>query len=211
MTYVFFDLDKTLIKAQSQRLLLKTLYNRKFISFRDLWRIRFFFFMYQLHLISHKNITTTYAYVAKIMKGVDVVKLRKAVRAFVFTEFAAVRNYPAVVELEKHISAGKDIVLCSSAFEPIVEAAALFFHIPQYTCTKLVVKNGAYTGELDGVPNYGEQKIKTLSKFDFTGSFAYSDHHSDIPLIQKATYRYAVSPTRQMRAYAKSHGWFIIE
>ncbi len=211
MTYVFFDLDKTLIKVQSQRLLLKTLYKRKFISFLDLWRIRLFFFMYQLHLVSHKNLSSTYAYIAQIMKGVDVAKLQKAVRAFVFTEFAAVRNYPAVIELEKHISTGKDIVLCSSAFEPIVEAAALFFNIPQYTATKLEIKNGVYTGRLQGLPNYGEEKIRNLNVFDFNGSFAYSDHHSDIPLIMKATYRYAVSPTRQLREYAKEHGWFIIE
>lgn len=211
MTYVFFDLDKTLITVQSQRLLLKTLYKRKFISFRNLWRIRLFFAMHWLGLSSEKGLHSVYVYGAKIMKGVDPVKLRKVVRAFVFTEFASVRNYPAVVELEKHISAGKDVVLCSSAYEPVVEAAALFFHIPQYIATKLEIKNGAYTGKLDGLPNFGEEKLKKLSKFDFTGSFAYSDHHSDIPLIMKATYRYAVSPTRQMRSYAKSHGWFIIE
>lgn len=211
MTYVFFDLDQTLIKVQSQRLLLKTLYKKRFIGFKQLWRLRMFFFRYRLHLISHKNLTVVYEYVAQMFKGVDVAKLRKAVRAFVFTEFAAVRNYPAVEELEKHITAGKDIVLCSSAFEPIVEAAALFFHIPEYVCTKLEIKNDTYTGNLDGMPNYGEEKIKKLSKYSFEGSFAYSDHHSDIPMIEKATYRYAVSPTRQMRAYAKSHGWFIIE
>ncbi len=211
MTYVFFDLDKTLINVQSQRLLLKTLYTRKFISFRTLWRLRIFFILYQLHLISHKNVNKVFEYVAEVFKGIEVEKLKKVVRAFVFAEFAPVRNYRAVEELEKHISAGKEIVLVSSAFEPIVEAAAAFFNIPHYTCTKLAIQDGVYTGELDGTPNYGEEKVKKISQYDIKGSYAYSDHHSDIPLLKLAMYRYAVKPTRQLRAYAKANGWFILD
>jgi HAD superfamily hydrolase (TIGR01490 family) len=211
MSYVFFDLDKTLIRAQSQKLLLRVLYKRKIISFATVLKLRMFFLAYALHLVSHKDVTTVFITVAKYFKGIDEVYLRKIIRAFVFAEFASIQNLRAVEELEKHISAGKQVVLVSAAFKPIVEAAAKFFQIPEYTCTKLQVKDGVYTGELLGNPNYGEEKIKQLEKYDFTGSFAYSDHHSDIPLMIKATYRYAVSPTRQLRDYAKSHGWFILE
>ena len=211
MTYVFFDLDKTLISVQSQSLLLKTLYNRRFISLYDLWRLRVFFLLYKMHLISRSDMSSTYEYVARIFKGMPVEKIRKAVRAFVFAEFAGVRNDRAVEELEKHISAGKEIVLTSSAFTPIVETAAAFFHIPHFTSSELEVRDGLYTGRLKGVPNYGEEKIKKLSPYSFAGSFAYTDHHSDIPLLKKATYRYAVNPTRRLRAYAKANGWFILE
>lgn len=211
MSYVFFDLDKTLIRAQSQKLLLQVLYKRKIISFVTLWKLRIFFLKYKLHLIPNNDMSDVYVRVSSYFKGVNVDYLRKVVRAFVFAEFASIQNLRAVEELEKHISAGKHIVLVSAAFEPIVESAAKFFHIPSYTCTKLKVKNGIYTGELEGLPNYGEEKIKKLEKYDFTGSFAYSDHHSDIPLMIKATYRYAVSPTWQLRDYARSHGWFILE
>jgi HAD superfamily hydrolase (TIGR01490 family) len=211
MSYVFFDLDKTLIRAQSQKLLLHILYKRKIISYITLWKLRIFFLAYGLHLISHKDVLVVFKKVAKLFKNVNQEYMRKVVRAFVFAEFASIQNLRAVEELEKHISAGKRVVLVSAAFEPIVEAAAKFFQIPTYTCTKLQVKNGVYTGELLGIPNHGENKIKNLEGYDFTGSFAYSDHHSDIPLMIKATYRYAVSPTRQLRDYAKSHGWFILE
>lgn len=211
MSYVFFDLDKTLIRAQSQKLLLNVLYKRKLISFMTLWKLRMFFLAYRLHIVSHNDIMGAYTKTAALFKGIKVEQLKKIVRAFVFAEFASIQNLRAVEELEKHVSAGKHVVLVSAAFEPIVESAAKFFQIPNYTCTKLKIKNDIYTGELEGAPNYGEQKIKHLEGHDFSGSFAYSDHHSDIPLMIKATYRYAVSPTRQLRDYAKSHGWFIIE
>lgn len=212
MSYVFFDLDKTLINGQSQQLLLNALYKRKFISFTRLWKLRFFFLGYRLHLISHRTIFDVYVKVATLFKDVDVEHLKKVVRAFVFAEFADIQNLRAVAELEKHISTGKEVVLVSAAFEPIVEAAAKFFQIPHYECTRLKVKDGKYTGELDGTPNYGEEKIKHLEqRYSFEGSFAYSDHHSDIPLMLKATYRYAVNPTRKLRNYAIAHGWFLLE
>jgi HAD superfamily hydrolase (TIGR01490 family) len=211
MAYVFFDLDKTLIRGQSQKLLLNALYKRKIISFTTMWKLRFFFMRYTLNIISDRDVVNMYTTIAKVFAGADVSYIQKVIRAFVFAEFADIQNLRAVEELEKHVSAGKKIVLVSAAFEPVVEAAAKFFQIPEYLCTKLAIKNGVYTGELDGKPNYGEQKIKNLEAYDFSGSFAYSDHHSDLPLFLKATYRYAVSPTRKLRAYAKDHGWFIIE
>ncbi len=211
MSYVFFDLDNTLIRGQSQQLLLKVLYKRKIISFIDLWKLRIFFLLYTLHLVSHKNTVDVYIKVARMLQGVEVAYLKKVVRAFVFAEFGSIQNLRAVGELEKHVSAGKHVVLVSAAFEPIVEAAAQFFQIPQYECTKLEIKGHIYTGKLFGQPNYGEQKIKNLEKYGFEGSFAYSDHHSDIPLFLKATYRYAVNPTRKLKKYATSRGWFVIE
>ncbi|MES2985773.1 MAG: HAD-IB family hydrolase [Patescibacteria group bacterium] len=211
MSHVFFDLDKTLIRTQSQGLLIQVLYKRKIISLVTVLKLHFFFLRYKLHLIGEDSMPKLYKESAKLFKGVDVEYMKKVVRAFVFAEFASIQNFRAVEELEKHISAGKHVVLTSAAFEPIVEAAAKFFHIPQYTSTQLKVEDGKYTGEILGIPNYGENKITNLQKYDFEGSFAYSDHHSDIPLMIKATYRYAVSPTKKLRDYAKSHGWFILE
>jgi HAD superfamily hydrolase (TIGR01490 family) len=211
MSHVFFDLDKTLIRVESQKLLISVLYKRKIISYRTLWELRFFFLRYKLHLIKKDGMKDVFIRAAHLLKDVDVAYMKKVCRAFVFAEFAHIQNTKAVEELEKHISRGMKVVLTSSAFEPMVEAAAAFFHIPTYTATRLEVKNGVYTGKLLGEPNYGEEKIRKLAQYDFTGSFAYSDHHSDIPLMIKATYRYAVSPTKQLREYAKSHGWFVLD
>ena len=87
MQYVFFDLDKTLINVQGQKLLLKTLYKRKFITFKVLWKLRWFFVLYRLHIISHENVFTVFEYVAKVFKDIEIEKLKRFVRAFVFVEF----------------------------------------------------------------------------------------------------------------------------
>lgn len=204
MSYVFFDLDKTLITKNSYEIVLNVLRRRRIIS----W---YRFFYYKFILFFAKNIDKKMKTLAHVFKGVDVMRLDKIMKAFIFTEFDSIKNIKAVEELEKHNTRDKKVVLVTTSFEPIAKYAAKFFHIHEYVSTKLEVKNGIYTGKISGKINYKNEKVERLMNHNFTGSFAYSDHNSDIPLLKKATYRYAVNPNKKLRRYAKNHGWFILE
>ncbi|MBC7981603.1 HAD-IB family hydrolase [Candidatus Parcubacteria bacterium] len=204
MSYAFFDLDKTLITKNSYEIVLTVLRRRRVIS----W---YRFFYYKFILFFTKNIDKKMKMLARVFKDVDVMRLDKIIKAFIFTEFDSIKNIKAVEELEKHNTRDKKIVLVTTSFEPIAKYAAKFFHIHDYVATKLEVKNGKYTGKISGKINYKDEKVHRLSKYNFENSFAYSDHNSDIPLLKKATYRYTVSPNKRLRAYAKNHGWFILE
>ncbi len=204
MTYVFFDLDKTLITKNSYEIVLNVLRRRRIISI-------FKFFYYKFILFFTRNIDKKMKTLAHVFKGVEVIRLDKIMKAFIFTEFDSIKNIKAVEELEKHNTHNKKVVLVTTSFEPIAKFAARFFHINDYVATKLEVINGKYTGKISGKINYKEEKVLRLEKYNFNGSFAYSDHNSDIPLLKKATYRYTVNPNKKLRMYAKNHGWFIIE
>ncbi|MEN9604503.1 MAG: hypothetical protein RJB39_188 [Candidatus Parcubacteria bacterium] len=211
MAYAFFDLDQTLITAQSQSLLLKTLYRHKYLSWSEFARLRLFFILYKLHLTPKSYLNTIYDLAGHAMEGVEVAEVGKVVHDFVFQTFPSIENRVAVEALQKHISAGDDIVLSSSAFEPIVKAAAEYFHIDEYRASKLEIKDGKYTGEHDGKPNYGAQKLNSLLDFDFNNSYGYSDHQSDIPILEKTSHPVAVSPTGQMEKFAMAHSWPILK
>jgi HAD superfamily hydrolase (TIGR01490 family) len=204
MSYVFFDLDKTLITKNSYEIVLSVLRRRRIISFSR-------FLYYRFILFSICDIDKKMNMLAMVFKGVDMQRLDKVMKAFIFTEFDKIKNIKAVEELEKHITLGKKIVLVTTSFEPIAKHAACFFHIHEYTATRLEVKNSKYTGRILGKINYREEKVERLKKYNFNDSFAYSDHNSDIPLLKKATYRYTVNPNKRLRVYAKNHGWFILE
>jgi phosphoserine phosphatase len=150
-------------------------------------------------------------FLAGVFKDVDVNHLDKVMKAFIFTEFDSLKNEKASQELEKHITREKKTVLVATSFEPIAKHAAKFFHINDYVATKLEIKNGKYTGKILGKINYKDEKLARLSKYDFEGSFGYGDHDSDIVFLKKMTYRYAVSPNKKLRNYARIHGWFILE
>lgn len=203
MSYVFFDLDKTLITKNSYEIVLNVLRRRRIISFRK-------FLYYKFFLLLRRNIDKKMKTLAKVFEGVDMNRLDKVMKAFIFTEFDNIKNVKAVEELEKHNTRDKKVVLITTSFEPIAKYAAKFFHIPEHISTKLEIKHGKYTGKILGSINYKEEKVNRLKGYNFEGSFAYSDHNSDIPLLKKATYRYAVNPNRKLRVYAKNHGWFII-
>ena len=207
MAHVFFDLDHTLITAQSQSLLLDTLYKNKYISFINLLRLRLFFILYKLHITPQSYLDTIYVLVAKMMKDKEVAPVDKLVHDFVFKTFPSIENKVAVDELQKHIISNHTIILSSSAFEPIVKAAADYFQIREYRCSKLEIFNGKYTGKLDGLPNYGLEKLNKLLDFDFTDSYGYSDHQSDIKVLEKTTHPYAVTPTSKMKSFAVDHHW----
>jgi len=203
MSYVFFDLDKTLITKNSYEIVLNVLKRRRVISLRK-------FLYYKLFLLLRINIDKKMKTLAKVFEGVDINRLDKIMKAFIFTEFDNIKNIKAVEELEKHNTRDKKVVLVTTSFEPIAKYAAKFFHIPEYVSTKLEIKHGKYTGKILGNINYKEEKVNRLKNYDFNNSFAYSDHNSDIPLLKKATYRYAVNPNKRLRRYAKNHGWFVI-
>lgn len=203
MSYVFFDLDKTLITKNSYEIVLHALRRRRVISFGK-------FLYYKFFLIYSFNIDKKMKMLARVFEGVEVARLDKIMKAFIFTEFDRIKNPKAVEELEKHNTREKKVVLVTTSFDPIAKHAAKFFNIPEYTATRLEVKNSKYTGKILGKINYGEEKVGRLAKRDFAESYAYSDHNSDIPLFKKAAYRYAVNPNKKLERYAKNHGWFII-
>ena len=204
MSYVFFDLDKTLITKNSYEIVLGVLRRRRVISLSK-------YLYYKFFLKLRSNIDKKMKTLAKVFEGVDINRLDKVMKAFIFTEFDNIKNIKAVEELEKHNTRDKKVVLVTTSFEPIAKYAARFFHIPEYIATRLEVKNGKYTGNILGNINYKEEKVSRLKGYDFNNSFAYSDHNSDIPLFKKATYRYAVNPNKKLRRYAKNHGWFVLD
>ncbi len=203
MSYAFFDLDKTLITKNSYELFLNTLKRRRVIPWSK-------FFYYKLILKLTYNIDKKMKFLAGVFECVDMNRLDKVAKSFVFTEFASISNTKAREALENHITQGKRIVLTTTSFEPIAKYAAKYFHIHEFKATKLEIKSGKYTGKILGKINYKEEKVNRLKDYDFTDSFAYSDHNSDIRLFKKATYRYAVNPNKRLRRYAKNHGWFVI-
>lgn len=210
MSNVFFDLDKTLITKQSQSLLLAELKQAGLLSSVRYWVLCVFFVFYKLHLVPKKILDKIYTFAARSFKGRSVQEIDAFTQKFVEKTFPKIENQKAVDALRNHQSKADIIVLITAAFEPMAKNAALYFNIPTYTCTKLDHKDGVYTGGLNGKPNYGHEKIEKLSGYDFTNSYGYSDHHSDIPILSKTTYPIAVDPTKSLKEAATKQGWKIL-
>nr|CRH04431.1 Conserved protein of unknown function. Putative 3-phosphoserine phosphatase [Candidatus Magnetococcus massalia] len=69
--------------------------------------------------------------------------------------------------------------------------------------------NGLLTGHLRGFNCYGPEKVRRIQKHFRQAQprfIAYSDHHSDLPMLQLAQEAYAINPTDKLKELAREHG-----
>ena len=83
--------------------------------------------------------------------------------------------------------------------------------------SKVVIKDGIYTGELDGKLLHGIEKavaIQQLAKdhgYDLKECFSYSDSHNDLPLLTAVGHPSAINPDAILRIKALAEGWPIYD
>ena len=78
------------------------------------------------------------------------------------------------------------------------------------------MRNGRYTGRLEGEPSHGPNKPVRVREWAAQAgvalgeTWAYSDSASDIPLLSSVQHPVAVDPDDRLRAHAARAGWEII-
>lgn len=110
----------------------------------------------------------------------------------------------ALEELQKHVEAGSCVLLVSASLDVYVNRIAEKLGVHATLCTEVDYdRGGAITGNLKTQNCYGAEKISRLEEWlENHGAnsidIAYSDHHSDIPLLNFAEIGVAVCPTKKL-------------
>jgi HAD superfamily hydrolase (TIGR01490 family) len=113
------------------------------------------------------------------------------------------------------------IVTATARF--VAEPFARLFGVEHLVATESVVVDGVPTGEIQGLPCFGEHKLARVQQWlatrpapagglaAFDASWFYSDSSSDLPLLLAVTHPVAVRPDDRLRAHARAAGWPILE
>ncbi len=116
--------------------------------------------------------------------------------------------------LEEHRKKGHMIILVTATTEHLIGPVDEFLKPDYVICTELETDvSDIFTGRPAGSVCIGEEKVRLVrelaenQKIDLRGSYAYSDHHADIPFLECAGNPVAVNPTRRLRRTAKKRGW----
>lgn len=115
--------------------------------------------------------------------------------------------------LRKHRELGHEPVIITSATRFQVEPIANYLGIDEILCTELIEKDGMYTGELDGAPCYGDNKLKLARalcrqrKISLAQCYFYSNGAEDMPLLEKVGNPVAVNADKKLTARADRAGW----
>lgn len=120
-----------------------------------------------------------------------------------------------VEEIRQHLSAGRRVVLLTGSVEPLMKPLQQDLGATDLLATQLESKEGVLTGRTLGAPLAGSSKREALDLYcrqfgiPREDSYAYSDSHSDLPLLEAVGHPIAVNPDGQLRRIAQERGWEI--
>lgn len=125
----------------------------------------------------------------------------------------------AIREIEKCRAEGLKLVLASASFKPITTTIVDELGFDGQISTIMEERDGHYTGKVVGVPVQGPEKLRLLIQYcddnyghnQWVLERAYSDHYSDVPMLQMAHHVTVVDPDAKLERISKQKGWEIAD
>lgn len=205
------DFDGTLIHGQSQRLLIEFFFKKKYLSRFKYLVLMSWFGLFKLNIF--RNLTPIYNFATSSIGGRGVSELESA-----FDDFFAIDCMPLIYrnsrELVDFLKAHDyQVLLVSSAIDPIISRARNYLGIDEIISTKLEIVAGIYTGKIEGDPVFFDNKVTLVRKYvesfspSTTSLAVFADHFTDIPLLSMAVHPVAVNPSSKLWKYAKLKKW----
>ena len=139
--------------------------------------------------------------------------------------YLADRIFPAISAaaralVARHRDAGHLVVLTTAASRFLTAPIAAELGIDNLISTEPEMKEGRYTGKVDGTPNMREGKITRLDAWlagrgttlaSFRESWFYSDSRNDVPLLSRVTHPVAANPDPFLARLAGEKGWPVVQ
>jgi len=211
---IIFDVDDTIINGQSQKHLLKYLYKHGYVKFSFYIKILLWFVLYKLAILRSPQEIMIYAY--SFAGGRSVEWLRGVLNDFYKEVLHNMIRECIVSIIEQHKANGDSIVLVSNSIYPLVDILKNDLKLHYVFATRLEEEGSVYTGNIEGEIMYGKNKMTCINEFlkqksnIFEKIYVYTDHISDIGLLEMAHVPVAVSPDKKLSSICRKRGWQII-
>lgn len=201
-----FDFDNTVILGEGQLKLVIYLFKKRKITLLYLIKVVLWFVLYRLGIAGNPRGIMEYAFRYVIDKTEE--EIDNELEPFMDELVSRHLYRPVFDEMMDASSGGNVVLLASNSASPIIKNFAKRFGITNYFATKLEIKDGRYTGRIDGNIMYGDEKLKSVQSF-IAGSYsvAYSDNQSDIPLLSAVNEAVAVHAVGKLKTLASKNKW----
>lgn len=210
----FFDVDGTLIAKNSGPLYMKFLRRRGEIRRRDVLRTMYFYARYRLNLLDIDRALERSSEWIRGRAEADIashcrVWYRETVRQYLQPEM--------VRRVRMHRDRGHLVAILSSTTNYLAEPLAEELGIEHLLVSRLVVKDGCFTGEAHRPICYGDGKLFWARRFadqhavDFAASFFYTDSVTDVPMLEIVGHPQVVNPDPLLRRIARQRGWQVMQ
>jgi HAD superfamily hydrolase (TIGR01490 family) len=214
-TAAFFDLDKTVIAKSSTLAFSRSFYQVGLINRRAVLRTAYAQFVYLVGGADHDQMEGMRKYLSELCRGWNVQQVREIVAETLHDLIDPIIYDEAASLIEEHHLAGRDVVIVSASGAEVVEPIGEMLGADHVVATRMVAKDGQYTGEIEHYV-YGPAKAEAIASlaesegYDLERSFAYSDSATDIPMLEAVGHPYAVNPDRALRREAVAREWPVL-
>jgi len=210
----FFDFDQTLLEVESSRLGIQWLWDRRLIPFGYVLKILGANFFYQCRLLSDERMVRL---LLTFYRNKRLADFQKGAENF-YKDYLKPHLAPGILtRVHFHKNQGHLLVLISGSVRYMLEPVVKDLEFDHLLCTGLEVgQNGLMTGKPEGLVCVDQNKKKLTLKLakrlglDLEKSYAYGNHHSDLPLLETVGNPYAVEPTAELAKVARQRSWPVL-
>jgi len=155
-------------------------------------------------------------FLAAVLGGVSIQSLQTWTATFNERLIRRGLRPRALRQIREHKEKGSRLILTSASPDLYIDDLSRRLGFSEFICTRVEWDaNERLTGRLSGKNCYGAEKCVCLERYFGEDRrhwhiIAYSDHHSDLPLLTWADQGVAVSPTFKLAREARQKGLTIL-
>lgn len=214
MSLALFDLDHTLLAGDSDELWVDYLSQRSAINSKryrqDYERFRSEYNAGQL------DIKEYLAFSLAPLKKVNRKTMLQWRQEFLRSHIIPVITKDARALIASHRARGHKCVIVTITNQFISEIIAAELGVDALFATVPEIINDKYTGQIEGLPCYGEGMILRLEQWmketnqTYKDSYFYTDSHNDLRLLSKVDHPVPVNPDPILLKVAHENNWSIL-
>lgn len=213
MTGAFFDLDNTLVSTSTGLLWYKYLRKKGRASLLGVLKVIYSYIRYRNNSLDIKSLAESEVRKVAGMREQDMIDLCNRW----FEEMVRHYIYPRAVEvIDEHRAKGHVLAILSAATPYTVDPVKRHLNIEHGLCTRLVIEDERFTGEIMEPYCYGEGKIYHAERFAekeglrLEDCYFYTDSYTDLPMMERVGKPIAANPDRMLEAEARKRNWPIV-
>ncbi|MBX9444524.1 HAD family hydrolase [Dickeya chrysanthemi] len=213
MDLALFDLDETLICADSTGLWLRWLEAEGFAGKELLQREQHLMQSYYQGTLAIED----YMYLSlSPLIGLEAETVSTWIERFIQRDILP-RLYPQAREhMDWHRQRGDTLVVISASGEHLVQPIARHLGADHALAIGVTLKDGRFTGDIHGVPTYQHGKVTCIREWlahrdgePFGRLYGYSDSLNDRAMLEFVDQAYVVNPSPELAALAQEKDWRI--
>jgi HAD superfamily hydrolase (TIGR01490 family) len=209
----FFDVDNTLIHGASVFHLVRGLRAAGLLTVRDIVGAGWKHARFKARGENDRHLASARARGLEVVTGITVADMARLADD-IYERHTAPMVWPETLGLAReHLAKGHQVWLVTASPSFLADVIARRLGLTGALGSVLEVRDGAYTGRLDGEFLHGGHKaaaaraLLTRTGADPAACWAYSDSRHDIPLLTLVGHPVVVNPDQALAAHARDSGW----